>query len=80
MRDTRAVEFFRDQRLAFALLVCAPHLIDYYARQAWREFGGALLVRQAGKTTEFTFNRVMTLGVRSAAPRDGTIDLMGPPW
>ena len=77
----RAIDFFHEQPdVAFALLVCAPHLIDYYGAQGWREFSGQLLVRQHGATVPFTFNRVMTLGIRSAVPLAGTIDLQGPPW
>jgi GNAT superfamily N-acetyltransferase len=77
----RAIEFFREQGdVAFAVLVCAPHLLPYYGRLGWREFTGRLLVRQHGAIEEFTFNRVMTYGVRSPAPVTGTIDLLGPPW
>ena len=77
----RAVEFFRAQPgVAFAVLACAPHLIEYYSRLGWREFAGRLLVRQEGATVEFTFNRVMTCPVRAAAPQAGTVDLQGPPW
>jgi predicted acetyltransferase len=77
----RAGEFFHTQPdVAFALLVCRPHLIDYYSRLGWQEFNGRLLVRQHGAVAGFTFNRVMTCGVRSAGPVAGTIDLCGPPW
>ena len=77
----RAVDFFREQRdVDFGLLVCAPHLLAYYGGLDWRAFGGRLIVRQRGATVEFTYNRVMTYGVRSPAPHDGTIDLQGPPW
>ena len=77
----RAVEFFQAQPdVAFGLLVCAPHLIGYYSRLGWREFGGRLLVGQHGAVMEFTFNRVMTCDVRIAGPAAGTIDLCGPPW
>ena len=76
----RAVEFFHQQRVDFGLLVCAPHLIDYYARLGWVEFAGRLVVRQRGANTEFTFNRVMTLSIAIDAPRRGVIDLKGPPW
>jgi GNAT superfamily N-acetyltransferase len=77
----RAVEFFRGQPpVAFALLVCEPHLLGYYARLGWREFAGRLLVRQRGEASEFTFNRVMTYAVCSQGPAAGTIDLCGPPW
>jgi hypothetical protein len=39
-----------------------------------------MLVRQRGELVEFTFNRVMTLGIMSEAPIAGKIDLNGPPW
>ena len=77
----RAHEFFLDEAgVEFALLVCQPRLLDYYTGLGWQEFAGRLLVRQHGAPAEFTFNRVMTCGVRSAAPQTGTIDLLGPPW
>lgn len=77
----RAVEFFHEQPgVGFAVLVCGPHLLAYYGGLGWREFAGRLLVRQHGATVEFTYNRVMTFGIRSAAPQAGTIDLLGPPW
>jgi RimJ/RimL family protein N-acetyltransferase len=77
----RAVEFLREQPgVGFALLVCEPHLVGYYARLGWREFTGRLLVRQRGTAAEVTLNRVMTLDVRSEGPAAGAIDLCGPPW
>lgn len=77
----RAREFFRAQsEVAFALLVCRPELIEYYGGLGWREFRGQLLVRQYGQVSEFTFNRVMSYGVRAAGPSVGVIDLSGPPW
>ncbi len=77
----RAIEFFHEQpAVAFALLVCEPGLIDYYARLGWREFGGQLLVRQHGARSEFTLNRVMTHPIQTEAPDIGVIDLCGPPW
>jgi aminoglycoside 2'-N-acetyltransferase I len=77
----RASEFFTQQPdVGFALLVCQPHLIHYYGSMGWREFSGKLWVRQHGAIAEFTFNRVMTLGVSQEAPIDGAIDLCGPPW
>lgn len=76
----RAAEFFREQAADFAVLVCDARLLDYYGRLGWREFTGRLMVRQHGAPAEFTFNRVMTCAVRSAAPETGTVDLLGPPW
>lgn len=76
----RAAEFFAEQGVDFALLVCEPRLLAYYGRQRWREFTGELTVRQRGETSAFSFNRPMTLAVNSEAPCSGTIDLCGPPW
>jgi aminoglycoside 2'-N-acetyltransferase I len=76
----RAVEFFREAGVGFALLVCEPTLLDYYARLGWREFRGRVQVRQHGETADFTFNRVMTHGVNADGPTAGTIDLCGPAW
>ena len=75
-----AQELFVRQDVAFAMLVCEPHLLAYYASLGWEEFKGTLLVRQHGQPTAFTFNRVMTRPVRASAPHAGTIDLCGPPW
>jgi aminoglycoside 2'-N-acetyltransferase I len=77
----RASEFFTQQPdVGFALLVCEPRLIHYYGSMGWREFSGKLWVRQHGAMAEFTFNRVMTLGVTQNTPTTGVIDLCGPPW
>jgi len=78
---TRAVDFLHTQiGVAFALLVCDPQLIPYYARLGWRVFHGRLLIRNAGAVVEFDLARVMTLDIESAAPVQGTIDICGPPW
>jgi predicted GNAT family N-acyltransferase len=77
----RAVDFFHENpAVGFALLVCEAHLIPYYVRLGWREFVGQLWVRQHGEAVIFTFNRVMTLGIKLEAPATGRIDLCGPPW
>lgn len=76
----RAAGFFAEAGADFALLVCEPPLVGYYARLGWHPFGGRLVVRQRGAAVEFTLNRAMTLAVRSAGPVVGTIDLCGPPW
>ena len=78
---SRAVEFFHERsNIDFALLVCEPNLVGYYARLGWREFTGRSLVRQDGKIVEFTFNRVMTTGIQASSPVEGVIDLCGAPW
>src|SRR5262245_28933432 len=76
-----AVAYFRERAdVALGLLVCEPHLIGYYERLGWQEFGGRLLVTQRGAAVEFTLNRVLLCGVQEVAPSAGTIDLAGPPW
>jgi aminoglycoside 2'-N-acetyltransferase I len=77
----RAVAYFHERGdIEFGLLVCEPHLIGYYGRLGWQEFGGRLLVTQRGVPVEFTLNRVMVCGVQWVGPSAGTIDLAGPPW
>lgn len=76
----QALAFMREQKSAFALLVCRPPLVPYYAGLGWQRFGGRLLVRQFGAVEHFTFNEVMTHALREPAPRAGTLDLLGPPW
>jgi aminoglycoside 2'-N-acetyltransferase I len=76
-----ALDSFRDRGdVDFVLLVCEPHLVAFYERFGWLTFPGALLVRQRGATTPFTFNRCMTAPLGLAEPLSGTIDLLGPPW
>ena len=45
-----------------------------------REIPTISVVDASQRTADFTFNQVMTYGIRSAAPTTGTIDLLGPPW
>jgi hypothetical protein len=66
--------------VAFSLLVCREHLLPFYERLGWRVFPGRVLVQQPGGPMEFTLNRPMVLPGRSPAPRDGVLDLDGPPW
>lgn len=77
----RAVEFFHAQAdVDFGLLVCASGLLGYYASLGWQEFTGVTHVLQHGQPAIFTYNQVMTIGVRSPGPVAGSIDLLGPPW
>ena len=75
-----ALGFMREQKAAFALLVCRPPLVPYYAGLGWQTFEGRLLVRQFGAVEHFTFNEVMTHALHEPAPLTGTLDLLGPPW
>jgi hypothetical protein len=69
-----------DHQVAFSLLVCRDHLLPFYERLGWCVFAGRVLVEQPAGRMEFTINRAMVLPGRSPAPRDGLIDLHGPPW
>jgi predicted acetyltransferase len=77
----RAVASLRERAdIEFGLLVCEPHLIGYYQRLGWQEFGGRLLVTQRGRPAEFTLNGVRVWGLQGVGPSASTIDLLGPPW
>jgi GNAT superfamily N-acetyltransferase len=78
--NTHSNDLPKHDGVAFALLVCEPVLMSYYAKLGWNAFDGPLFVTQRGTVTEFTFNRPMTRAVRSPAPTQGVIDLNGPPW
>ena len=75
-----ALGFMSEQGVDFALLVCREELIPYYTEIGWRRFNGTMLVTQFGEQEEFTFNLVMVADVLSAAPDEGVVDLLGPPW
>jgi GNAT superfamily N-acetyltransferase len=74
------IDFFKDHKVDFALLVCEPHLIPFYQRLGWQPFAGDLFVTQNKTRCRFTFNLSMVLPVSLPAPTEGTIDLLGPPW
>jgi len=77
----RAAEFFlTEPDVAFAVLVCDRELLDYYDHRGWSEFRGTLMIRNRQAIAAFTIASVMTRPIKAAEPRDGTIDLCGPPW
>jgi len=77
----RAIAALNDEhRAAFSLLVCRDHLPPFYHRLGWLDFAGRVFVEQPAGRVEFTINRPMVLAGLRPAPRDGTIDLAGPPW
>ena len=76
----RALDFLLGEGADFALLVCRPGLVDYYAGLGWRHFEARLDTTQYGVPEVFTFNEVMVGDLNDAAPRDGEIDLVGPAW
>lgn len=76
----RLTDFFKEQQVDFALLVCEPNLIPFYERTGWQSFPGDLFVRQGDERVRFTFNLPMTKAICSPNLIDGVIDLLGPPW
>jgi ribosomal protein S18 acetylase RimI-like enzyme len=76
----RAIEFFDEQAVDFALLVCESSLVGLYEKLGWRLYPGALFVNQHDRKERFTFNLPMVHPVCSSSPVAGVIDLAGPPW
>lgn len=76
----RVLDFFKEQEVDFALLVCEPNLVPLYERMGWQSYAGDVLVTQRGEKGKFTFNLPMTHSVYAPVPTGGVIDLMGPPW
>lgn len=75
-----ARRFDTDLNVAYALLFCRPHLVEFYKRLAWKPFQGKVYVDQPAGKIEFTVNGAMVLDVKERAPLDGEIDLNGLPW
>lgn len=76
----RALDFFKEQGVDFALLVCEQKLVPLYERMGWHSYLGDILVTQWGEKSKFTFNLPMTHSVCAPLPTGTVVDLMGPPW
>jgi aminoglycoside 2'-N-acetyltransferase I len=79
MREA-AKRFDTDLNVAYAILFCRPHLVEFYKRLMWKPFQGRVFVEQPNGRVEFTLNGAMVLNVKEQAPLDGEIDLNGLPW
>jgi predicted GNAT family N-acyltransferase len=66
--------------VAFALLFCRPHLVEFYQRFHWKPFEGQVFVEQPQGKIEFSANGAMVLNVKEHAPINGILDLNGLPW
>lgn len=66
--------------VAFALLFCRPHLVEFYKRFRWQPFQGLVYVEQLQGKIEFSANGAMVLDVMETAPLHGVLDLNGLPW
>lgn len=75
-----AIQTFRQHEATdFVVLVCEAHNIAFYEHRGWRRFAGRILAQQHGERVEFDLMTPMVFDL-TMRPRDGTIDLCGPPW
>jgi aminoglycoside 2'-N-acetyltransferase I len=72
--------FDTDLNVAYALLFCRPHLVEFYKRLRWKPFQGKVYVEQPHGKVEFSSNGAMVLDVKEPAPLNGELDLNGLPW
>ncbi len=72
--------FDLEMGIAFALLFCRPHLVEFYKRFQWKPFEGQVFVEQSQGKVEFSANGSMVLDVKEQAPLNGILDLNGLPW
>lgn len=72
--------FDEEWKVAFALLFCRPHLVEFYKRMLWKPFQGQVFVEQPEGKVEFSANGAMVLDINEAAPLNGSLDLNGLPW
>lgn len=78
--DEAATIFDEKLNVAYALLFCRPHLVEFYKRLGWKPFQGQLFVEQPQGRVEFSANGAMVLDVKEQAPVIGMLDLNGLPW
>lgn len=72
--------FDEELKVAYALLFCLPHLVEYYKRLKWKPFEGQVFVEQPNGKIEFSANGAMMLDIKESAPLNGILDLKGLPW
>lgn len=63
----------------FALLFCEPHNFEFYQARGWHPFTGAVYAEQPEGRVRFDVMAPFVFDI-ARAPRQGTIDLCGPPW
>ena len=72
--------FAEELQVAFALLFCRPHLVEFYQRFQWKPYQGLVFVEQPQGKIEFSANGAMVLTVMEEAPWQGALNLNGLPW
>jgi aminoglycoside 2'-N-acetyltransferase I len=75
-----AIRTLRDhEAVQFALLFCEPHNFAFYQARGWHPFAGEIYAEQPEGRIRFEAMAPFVFDF-SRAPRQGTIDLCGPPW
>ena len=72
--------FDEELKVAYALLFCRPHLVEFYKRLLWKPFQGTMFAEQPQGKVEFSANGAMVLDLKEKAPLNGSLDLNGLPW
>jgi predicted GNAT family N-acyltransferase len=72
--------FDEELKVAYALLFCRPHLVEFYKNLSWKPFEGQVFVEQPQGKIEFSVNGAMVLDIKESAPLNGLLDLNGLPW
>ena len=75
-----AQRFNTELNVAYALLFCRPHLVEFYRRLDWKPFQGEVYVQQPEGRVAFSANGAMVLDVKESAQLTGSLDLNGLPW
>jgi predicted GNAT family N-acyltransferase len=79
MREAAKI-FDSELKVAFALLFCRAHLVEFYKHLQWKPFKGLVFVAQPHGKIEFSANGAMVLDIKEPAPLNGVLDLNGLPW
>jgi aminoglycoside 2'-N-acetyltransferase I len=75
-----AIQTLKDEgSTGFALLFCEPHLAPFYTKRGWKAFDGEIYADQPEGRVRFDAIAPYVYDIRRA-PRQGVIDLCGPPW
>ena len=75
-----AIQTMRDhEAVQFALLFCEPHNFAFYQARGWHPFAGEIYAEQPEGRIRFEAMAPFVFDF-GRAPRQGTIDLCGPPW
>jgi aminoglycoside 2'-N-acetyltransferase I len=68
-----------NEAVRFALLFCEPHNFAFYEARGWHRLAGEVFCEQPEGRIRFELMTPFVFDI-GRAPRQGTIDLHGPPW